>query len=134
MKFKKVKKAVSKNLYKTFLVEEPSEMTYDKKARLRHSINDEVFDLHDSVADNAKMISLLFALLSRIYDALPDTVKANIPDKDREIIEYAFNRYHSIQTRADVEFAVNGINLINRLMERQSKIGELFKEIYKIKS
>jgi hypothetical protein len=130
MKFKKVKKPVDKFRYKTVLVEEPSEMTYDKKAKMRKSVNDLVFDAYDSIADNAKMISLLFALLSRIYESLPDNVKSQIADDEREIIEYAFNRYHAIQTRADVEFEVNGIELINKLMDRQAKIGKLYKQIY----
>jgi len=135
MKFKIEKKQVKPFMFKRVIKEIPDEKPYGhKKYQLRYRVNEEVFDLHDSVADNAKMISLIFALLSRIWEeAIPNEIKDKMDKETREMIEYAFSKYHSIQTRADVEFLINGKELIDKLMDRQDKIGKLFKEIYGIK-
>ena len=135
MKLKIKKKQVKPGLFKKLVVEEPDQLPLTKKGKMRYRVNNEVFDIHDSVADNAKAISLIFALLSRIYEALPASTKNRIPAEDRAMVEYAFQKYHSIQTRADVEFAVSGgKELIDRIMERQNKVGQLFKEIYGVES
>jgi len=134
MKFKIAKKQVKPGFFKKVVIEEPSSISLNKKGKMRYRVNNEVFDIHDSVADNAKMISLIFALLSRIWEeAIPNEIKDKMDKETREMIEYAFNKYHSIQTRADVEFLINGKELIDKLMDRQDKIGKLFKEIYGIK-
>jgi len=136
MAFKIEKKQVKPFMFKKVIKEIPDEKPYShKKYQLRYKINEEVFDIHDSVADNAKAISLIFAMLSRIYNALPASTKNKIPAEDRAMIEYAFQKYHSIQTRADVEFALgSGKELVDKIMDRQDKIGKLFKEIYGIKT
>jgi len=133
MAFKIEKKQVKPFMFKKVIKEIPDEKPYShKKYQLRYKINKEVFDLHDSVADNAKMISLIFALLTRIWEAIPNDIKDKMDKETREMVEYAFQKYHSIQTRADVEFLINGKELIDKLMDRQDKIGKLFKEIYGI--
>ena len=135
MAFKIEKKQVKPFIFKKVIKEVPDEKPYThKKYKLRYAINKKVFDLHDSVADNSKMISLIFALLSRIWEeAIPQEIKDKMDKETREMIEYAFQKYHSIQTRADIEFLLNGKQLIDKLMDRQDKIGRLFKEIYGVK-
>jgi hypothetical protein len=124
MELKETIKQVKPCIYKKVVEEEPSYFI-GKKGQWRYQIHKEVFDLYDSVADNAKMISLLFTLLSRIWDALPDDIKSNISDEDRQIIEYAFEKFHNIKTRADIQFQEEGTKLIDKLMDRQAKIGEI---------
>lgn len=96
-----------------------------KKAHVRKKIHDEVFDLNDSVADNAKIISLTLTLLSRIYDVLPDDIKANLIDTDKQLIELAFGKFKTTITRGDVQFAKEGVGMINKILDRQNKVGEI---------
>ncbi len=104
--------------------EEPSEFK-GNKAEWRYQIQKDVFDLYDAVADNAKMIALLFALLSRIYKALPEDIKLRIPKEDREMIEFAFALYKAIKTRADVQFSEEGEKFIRKLFKRQAQIANI---------
>ena len=124
MEIKQTIKQVKPNLFKKVSVEEP---TYFKgrKGEVRYKVYKQVFDIYDSVADNAKMISLLFSIIMRIWDVLPDDIKSNISDGDRQIIEYAIENFRNIKTRADVQFEKEGVALIDKLMSRQKKIGEL---------
>jgi len=124
----KTKGGVLKKVFK----ESPASFPNNKKYKLRKTINEQVFDLYDSVADNAKMISLLFVLISRIWEVLPDDIKNKLDSTTKQMIDYAIQKYHSIQTRADIEFELNGKELIDKLMDRQHQIGQLFKEIYKL--
>jgi hypothetical protein len=133
MEFKITKKQVKPGMFKKVVKEEPSEMHLNKKTYARYIINEDVFDLHDSVADNAKAISLIFSLLRRIYENLPDDIKDNIPEEDRQIIEYAFEKHKSIKTRADVQFIEEGVKMIDKIFDRQKKIGEIIANIYNIK-
>jgi len=112
-----VEKAVKK-----VLDDEPKS---DKKSLVRKAIQDEVFDAEDSIADNAKMISLLLTMISRMYDALPATTKNNIVDKTT--IDYVLTKFANVQTRADVQFAQEGSSLIDKLLDRQATIGHLVK-------
>jgi len=100
----------------------------DKKYRVRKEINEKVFDLDDSVADNSKMISLLTTVLSRIYDVLPDTEKDNLNADDRAMIEYMFSKFKTTNTRADVQFATEGVSLIDKLLDRQADIGTIVQQ------
>jgi len=124
MEIKQTIKQVKPNLFKKVSVEEP---TYFKgrKGEVRYKVHQQVFDIYDSVADNAKMISLLFSIIMRIWDVLPDDIKSNISDGDRQVIEYAIENFRNIKTRADVQFEKEGVALIDKLMSRQKKIGEL---------
>ena len=128
MGFELKKKQINKNFYKLVAVETPNIQVAGKKAKYRVIIEKEVFDIYDSVADNAKMISLIFSLLYRIYDALPNDIKNSINEKDRQIIEYAFEKFKSIKTRADVQFQTEGLKLIDKLMDRQYRIAKIIEE------
>jgi len=124
MEFKISKEKVGDFLYKR-VVKEKLSTFYGKKANWRYEIHKNIFDIYDSVADNSKMIALIFALLHRIYDALPEDVKKNIPQKEREIIEYAFEIFKAIKTRADVQFEKEGEKFIKKLFKRQAEIANI---------
>jgi len=119
-------------LFSKVIEEVPTKTVYKdvKKGKARAEIQEQVFDLADSVADNAKMISLMMSVIKRIYNALPSTTKSKI--EDREMIESMIALFDSIQTAADVKFQAEGDKMIKRLFERQNKVGEVIKKIYNI--
>ena len=100
-----------------------------KKGKIRKEINEQVFDIEDSLADNAKMIFLLTSLLMRIYNALPDDIKGNLSDEDRQIVEYAFNKYTETTTRLDLQFQEEGIGIIDKLLNRQKEVANVIEEV-----
>ena len=122
------KKQVKPNIFKIVAEEKPSITAIGRKAKWRYRIEKEVFDIYDSVADNAKMISLIFSLMYRLYNALPEEIKQKLDPRDRQIIEYAFEKYRSIKTRADVQFQQEGVKMIDKLMDRQNKIARIIEE------
>jgi len=97
----------------------------NKKDFIRKDIQDQVFDTEDAIADNAKMISLLLTVVSRMYDAMNATDKANIPATDKTTIDYVVAQFKLTQTRADVQFALEGPALIDKLLSRQGTIGTI---------
>jgi len=124
MELKEKAKEVKPNLFTKVVVEEPTYF-HGKKGLARYKIHKQVFDIYDSVADNAKMISLLFSLVSRIWSVMPNTQKNKLSQDEVDMINYVVNKFKEIRTRADVEFEKEGMNLIDKLMERQKKIGEI---------
>jgi len=121
----------NKKMKKRAVKEVPSEKVLDtRKGLSRMQIEEEVFDLADSVADNAKMISLLMSMVKRLYEVLPDDIKNNI--QDNAMIESVIDEFDNTQTAADVKFAVEGDNLIKTIFERQAKIGEIIKNNYNL--
>jgi len=106
-------------------VQEESSLLVGQKYKNRKQINEEVFDTEDAVADNAKMISLLMSIVSRIYSIIPESEKNDLDPIDRDIIEYSIEKFKEIQTRADKQFQVEGSSLIDKLFERQNTIGNI---------
>jgi hypothetical protein len=96
-----------------------------KKGKDRQRIEEAVFDIPDSVADNAKMISLLLSILSRVYGVLDDTQKDQLTTEDRELIENTFDLFQTIDTRADKQFQAEGFGLVEKLMRRQQSIADI---------
>jgi hypothetical protein len=112
------------NLIKKAVVEIlDDEPKVQKKFQYRKAITEEVFDLHDSVADNAKMISLMISLFKRLYEV--NFNKDNLADADKAVADYVFQRFGEIKTRADVQFQKEGPAMIDKLLNRQGKIGEI---------
>ena len=101
------------------------EVRSDKKAFIRKEIADQVFDDQDAIADNAKMISLLTTVVSRLYDVMDTSSKNLLDPNDKTMIEYVFNKFRTVNTRADVQFASEGVALVDRLMDRQGTIGTI---------
>jgi len=122
-------KIISKGALKTKAIEISSEKTMKvgKKYQMRKEISENVFDLDDSVADNAKMISLLMTMMRKVYDALPD--KSVISNNDIAFMDYAFNKHKNSITLADKEFAVNGNVFVDKLIDRQVQIKTLSDKI-----
>ena len=126
--FKEVKFTPDGIRYQKAIKEEINSLpSTDKKARVRYEIETEVFDLHDSVADNAKWLSLLTTLLSRMYGTFTDTQKNKLSTKDRALIEGVFTMFANTNTRGDVQFAQEGPAMIQKVMQRQAQIGEIVK-------
>ena len=124
MEIKQTIKQIKPNLFRRVSIEEPAYFE-GQKGIVRYKIHKQVFDIYDSVADNAKMISLIFSIIMRIWEALPDDVKSSINEDDVQVIEYAISQFKNIKTRADVQFEKEGLSLIDKLVTRQSKIGKL---------
>lgn len=99
----------------------------DKKSQVRYRIENEVFDLEDSVADNAKMISLLITLVSRMYDTYTTTQKNRLSTADRQLIEYTFGVFANTETRGDVQFTQEGSAMIDKILTRQASVGVIVK-------
>ncbi len=97
----------------------------DKKNLQRYTIQNEVFDLEDSVADNAKMIALLMKLCSRFYDTFTDTQKARLSAEDKTLIEYTFSKHLETETRGDVQLANEGTEMIDRVFDRQAQVSTI---------
>jgi len=93
------------------------------KGKIRKQIEKEVFDIEDSVADNAKLIFLLMASVKRLYKALPDDIKDNIEDK--EILDIMIDTFNKTQSIADIKYKKEGNNMITRIFDRQAKIGSI---------
>lgn len=99
----------------------------DEKSIKRARINEEVFSIEDSVADNAKMISLLITLCDRLYNTFDDDQKNKLSDDDRDLIEYVFSSFKECDTRADIQLAKDGTDMIDNIFNSQSKVGEILK-------
>ena len=126
--FKEVKFTPDGIRYQKAIKEEINSLpSTDKKARVRYEIETEVFDLHDSVADNAKWLSLLTTLLSRMYGTFTDTQKNKLSTEDRALIEGVFTMFATTNTRGDVQFTQEGPAMIQKIMQRQAQIGEIVK-------
>ena len=84
------------------------------KMRKRKKIDDEVFDIHDSVSDNAKMISLILSFLESIYNVLTPAQQADIPEDDKVLLEYMLN---NMTDRDDIKNS----DEIDSLLDRQER-------------
>ena len=111
--------------YTRKIIEMPEELTITTKNKQRLRIQNEVFDLEDSVADNAKWASILTTFISRIYSILPEEQKALLDPTERATIEYALAEFAATNTRADVMLAAEGAAGIKKLLDRQGAIGTL---------
>ena len=109
----------------------PDEKQIDyKKGLARKKIEEEVFDIQDSVADNAKMISLLTSVVRTLWEIIPDENKKVLPDDAKQAIEYVMGKFKETTTWADIKWAQEGIGFADKLLERQGNIGKIIKEVY----
>ena len=114
-----------KKVYKGVVEEVNSKPSKTTKSTNRFRIQEEVFDLEDSVADNAKMISLLMTVISRMYGVLETSQKENINPEDRVMIESIFDTFSNTQTNADNMVDSEGLSGVERLLDRQEAIGKI---------
>ena len=121
-------KEVRPNLFKKGYTEVlDTSVQTNKKAEARYKIEKEVFDEKDSLADTAKWLSLLTTLVSMMYETFTETQKAKMPAEQRALIEYTFTKFKATNTRGDVQFAQEGIAMVDKLLARQAQIGALVK-------
>lgn len=125
MKFEEKIATTDGTMFKKVITEVPMEPSNSKKDRIRLKIQDEVFDLNDSVADNAKMLSLLTGIVSRMYDIMPTEQKDLIEAEYRAAMEYSLHKFAATTTRGDVQFAEDGVAAIDKLLSRQQKISDI---------
>ncbi len=95
------------------------------KGNLRETIQKEVFDINDSVADNAKMISLMMTTMSRMWEIIPMEQKDLLETEEVAMIDATFTLFGNVVTSADVQFASEGMGLVEKLLNRQSEIGNI---------
>ena len=116
----------SKGLLKVPDIEEPSR---DNKLRIRKNIEEEVFDIEDSVADNAKMISLLLSMVMRIYEVLPEDSLNSLSPQDKAIIEGTLGKFKVTETSADLKVKSEGMPFIYNILDRQAAVSKIIKEV-----
>ncbi len=107
------------------VIELPSAPSSSKKAFQRLAIENEVFDIHDSLADTTKWLSLLSSVVARIYAILPESQKSQIPAQERAVIEYAIQKFNNSTTRADTQFAQEGNQMIDKIFDRQTQLSQV---------
>jgi len=108
--------------------EEQSELRGQKFIN-RAKINQEVFDTEDAIADNAKMISLMFSTIIRMYETFTDTQKGRLSAEDKALMEYTFAKFQETQTRADLQLSQEGTDLIDKILTRQQKVTDIIKDL-----
>ena len=126
----KYKETIEKHglLFKRKYKQELDSISDTKKGKARERINSELFDIEDSLADTTKMLFLVIAMLKRLYDANFDINQLSQDDKN--MIEYALNKYSNITTWLDVKFSEEGVALIDKLADRQNNLANIIKEVY----
>lgn len=127
MELKEIKSTKDGTLFTKKVVEVQSEPSATKKDFVRLKIQNEVFDDKDSLADTTKWVSLLTTLVSLMYDTFTETQKARLPEEHRSLIEYTFAKFKVTNTRADVQFATEGISMVDKILDRQKAVGDIVK-------
>jgi len=84
-----------------------------------------------SIADVAKMNSLLFSMVGMMYNTLTATAKDKIPPQDRAVMEYAIASFKTKETRADRQLVRDGTKLIDKLFKREVDIADIIDEVKK---
>jgi len=130
MKYDKVYKRDGLRVRANYIERIGTEPKNDKKSEARYLIENEVFDIRDSVADNAKMISLLVSFVERIWSIIPDDQKDNLSDEDRQAIDYVTGKFKDTVTWADIQWQEEGIGFADKLLDRQAQVGYIIKKVY----
>lgn len=99
----------------------------DIKSKIRIRVEREVGDKEDHIADNAKMISLLLSVISILWNG-----KENATEEQLEFVEYGLDKFKDTLTLADIKFASDGTKEIDKLLDRQGKIGFIVRKELKI--
>jgi len=122
-------KTINKNgVYKKVLAEIPSEIPMSKKMEMRKRINEEVFDIHDSVADLTKWLSYVTSMLRRVWEIIPEEQKQTLSEIDRQFIEGSMAKFQNTITIGDVKMMEEGFAVVDRVLSRQNDVGAIVKE------
>lgn len=118
-------KTTTNGLFKKAYTETLDDPSYSKKAKIRKEIDEEVFDINDSVADNAKWSSILTTAISIIYTSLDDETKARMDPRQKAIMDALVYLYSASTTRFEIQYAEEGLGLITKMLDRQKAIGSI---------
>lgn len=102
-----------------------------QKQKARELIAQNVQDLPDQIADNAKMISLLISVVSRIWQNLPATQRNKVPEDEAAFIDAALGIFKDVETRADKQFKKEGIAVAQRIFTREAAIANIVDNAFK---
>ena len=102
-----------------------------KKAKVRQKISQQVFDSEDSISDNAKLISLLLTIFSKLYAA--DFDKSKLDKVDKIIIDSLIDIVQTTKTRFSTQFEKEGYSLLSKLLQRQQQIDNIISSVYSTK-
>ncbi len=97
----------------------------DVKKLIAHERDTKVRNSEDTLADLAKMNSLLFSTVGAIYGTLSASAKDKIPAETRGVIEYSIQEFDKVQTRADRQLATDGTELVDKLFAREVQIADI---------
>jgi len=99
----------------------------DYKSKIRYEIQENIGDHEDITADISNMLSLSLSMMFMMWDSMSDEQKNGIDEEHRGFIDYARNKFSSTVTYADIKFRENGVTEIDKLLDRQAKIGDIVK-------
>jgi len=94
----------------------------DVKSKIRYRIQTEVGDREDIIADNAKMISLLFSVISDLWEITPQEQKDLLSSDKKNLIDYGIAKFKDTTTLGDLKISKNGTSEIDTLLGRQATI------------
>ena len=103
----------------------------DKKAAMREKIDHNVFDVYDSVADNAKWAAILTTAISIMYTALDADTKARMDPRQKALMDMLVSTYAATKTRFEIQYEEEGIGLILKMLERQKAVGDIVAAVKK---
>lgn len=97
----------------------------DVKSLIAHERNLSVRNIEDTVADLAKMNSLLLNFIKAIYGAMDPAAKGAMDPATKAVFDYAVDAFNVVQTRGDRQLAEEGTALIDKLFAREAAIADI---------
>lgn len=106
-----------------------NKLNYANKLAVRKKIKSLVGDNEDRIADAFKLIYLNFLTNLRIFSALPDNIKNELPENYIQLLNHLLNRRDNkknINLRIDNDFN-NGklLELIEKLIDRENNVSTI---------
>ena len=101
----------------------------NEKKIIKSVINNEVRSIEDSVADLAKMNSLLFSCISAMYGTMSDSAKGKMDVETKTIIDYSVDKFNTTKTRGNQQLMEEGTDLVDKLFEREEKIADIIESV-----
>ena len=101
----------------------------NQKKIIKSVVNSEVRSVEDSIADLAKMNSLLFSCISAMYGTMSDSAKGKIDEETKTIIDYSVEKFANTQTRADRQLMKEGTGLVDKLFDRETQIADIIDSV-----
>lgn len=124
------KKPIKENgIYSNVYEETLKGPSKDKKAKQRALIDERVFDIHDSIADNAKWAAILTTAISIMYQAMDADTKGRMDPRQKGLMDVLVASYSTVQTRFEVQYEKEGLELIFKMIQRQKEIADIIKEL-----